>query len=102
MKRTVFLIGGAVVITVIVIGWIFFRENSSVSRLKVMVYPSFLSPYGPALEIKKEFEKICSCTVHWISVEDSTFMTQRLQLSSDGFGVDVVFGLDQLTLSSED
>ena len=102
MKRRVFLIGGLTIITVIVIGWIFFREKSSVSRLKVMVYPSFLSPYGPAHEIKKKFEKICSCAIHWISVEDSTLMTQRLQLNSDGFGVDVVFGLDQLTLSSSD
>ena len=102
MKRTVFLISGVIVIIAVVISWMFFRDKSSASRLKVMVYPSFLSPYGPALEIKKKFEKICSCTVHWISIEDSTLMTQRLQLSSDGFGVDVVFGLDPLTLSSAD
>ena len=63
-----------------------------------MVYSSFLSPYGPALDIQEKFEKDCSCHLRWMKVEDSTLMAQRLKLRSDGLGVDVVLGLDQMTL----
>ena len=74
---------------------------SNLPRLKVMVYSSFLSPYGPAVELQKKFESQCQCHLRWMKVEDSTLMVQRLELREDGLGVDVVFGLDQMTLFSE-
>ena len=82
------------------LGWIIFQIKDSSPKLKVMVYSSFLSPYGPAYEIQKQFEKTCKCQIQWMKVEDSTLMIQRLKLRSDGLGVDVVLGLDQLTFNT--
>ena len=81
-------------------GRIVFRMKDSSPKLKVMVYSSFLSPYGPAYDIQKQFEKTCECQIQWMKVEDSTLMIQRLKLRSDGLGVDVVLGLDQLTFNT--
>ena len=53
-----------------------------------------------AHEIQKQFEKTCKCRIQWMKVEDSTLMIQRLKLRSDGLGVDVVLGLDQLTFNT--
>lgn len=80
------------------IKWRFVDRNDSLVTLRVMAYPSFVSPYGPSGIIRKEFEKICQCQIYWMSVEDSTSISQRLQLRSDGLKVDVVIGLDQITL----
>ena len=77
------------------------KENTPETQktiLKVMTYPSFISPYGPGLELKKKFEALCLCQIKWIPAQDSTRMIQRLSLRPDGLGVDVVLGLDQLTL----
>ena len=78
----------------------FFQSSHSKPILKVLTYSSFLSPYGPATKIKKEFEKMCQCTIRWMKAENSTAMSSRLHLRSDGMGIDVVLGFDQLTLSS--
>jgi len=83
-----------------VCGWFIFQTRNSLPGLKVMVYSSFLSPYGPAYDIQKRFEKTCECQIQWMKVEDSTLMIQRLKLRSDGLGVDVVLGLDQLTFNT--
>ncbi len=66
--------------------------------MRVMTYSSFVSVFGPGAEIKKAFEKICSCRLKWIKVPDSTLFVQRLSLKEDGFKTDVVLGLDQLSL----
>lgn len=78
------------------------NQSSSQSKtyIRVMTYPSFVSPYGPGAQIKKRFESICQCEVRWMKVEDSTLMSQRLQIREDGLGVDLVLGLDQITLIS--
>lgn len=89
------------IIFTVLIGWVlFFQQTNSSPKLKVMVYSSFLSPYGPAHKIQKQFENICNCQIQWMKVEDSTLMIQRLKLRSDGLGVDVVLGLDQLTFNT--
>ena len=91
------------VLTVSIFVWIvFFQKTDHLPKLKVMVYSSFLSPYGPANEIQKQFEEICNCRLKWMKVEDSTLMIQRLKLRSDGLRVDVVLGLDQLTFNTSD
>ncbi len=81
-------------------GFYFYREYSShLPVLKVLTYSSFISPYGPARNIQKEFEKECECRIRWVEAEDSTLMVQKLQMRPDGLGIDVLLGLDQLTLS---
>lgn len=89
------------VLAVSIFVWImFFQKTDNLPKLKVMVYSSFLSPYGPANKIQKEFEKTCRCRLKWMKVEDSTLIIQRLKLRSDGLSVDVVLGLDQLTFNT--
>ncbi len=77
-----------------------FRQSNSSPKIRVMTYSSFLSPYGPAHEIQKRFEKNCKCQIQWMKAEDSTLMIQKLKLRSDGLGIDVVLGLDQLTFNT--
>ena len=90
-----------VVFVMLVLFFVFLRqEHKELPRLKVMVYSSFLSPYGPARDIQKKFEEICRCQVQWMEVEDSALIVQRLKLRSDGLKVDVVLGLDQITAFS--
>lgn len=101
MNRRNITIFTVLAVTGLILGWtLFFRETNSPPKLKVMVYSSFLSPYGPAHEIQKQFESICKCQIQWMKVEDSTLMIQRLKLRSDGFDVDVVLGMDQLTFNT--
>ncbi len=98
-RKNIFLL----ILLIGIIGWVLlFQKADPTPKLKVMVYSSFLSPYGPAHEIQKQFEKICGCQIQWMKVEDSTLMIQRLKLRSDGLGIDVVLGLDQLTFNTTD
>ena len=63
--------------------------------LNILTYSSFVSLYGPGRILKKDFEKHCLCEVQWIVGEDSTGLMQRLALN---LNVDVIIGLDQLSL----
>ena len=75
-----------------------YQSRSHLPILKVLTYSSFISPYGPAQDIQREFEKECECRLRWIEAEDSTLMVQKLQVRPDGLGIDMLLGLDQLTL----
>ena len=89
---------GLVAALFLIVGLAYFF-SPTLPAIKVMTYSSFLSPYGPAREIEKRFEKECECRVRWVEAEDSTLMIQKLQTRSDGLGIDVVLGLDQITLA---
>ena len=67
--------------------------------LRILTYSSFVSLYGPGRRIQKEFEKVCSCRLEWVVAEDSTGLIQRLALP---LKVDLVIGLDQLSLPKTD
>lgn len=98
-KRVIFVF--FVLLPVLMFIFVFLHQKREVRpKLKIMVYSSFLSPYGPARDIQERFEKICQCQVQWMKVEDSALITQRLKLRSDGMKVDVVLGLDQITAFS--
>ena len=98
-KKIIYFGALAGILTAVAAAAVFlFSSPEKAPALKVMVYPSFLSPYGPGVEIKKQFEKVCACRILWMRAEDSTTLVQRLSLREDGMGVDVVLGLDQITL----
>ena len=67
--------------------------------LRILTYSSFVSLYGPGRLLQKEFEKTCNCRIEWIIAEDSTGLIQRLALP---LKVDLVIGLDQLSLLKTD
>ena len=100
-KKINFKIVGVVVIAFVASGsaYYYYSCSSDIPSLKVMTYSSFLSPYGPSKEIEKRFEKKCKCRVRWVEAEDSTLMVQKMNTRPDGLGIDVVLGLDQITLA---
>ena len=88
----------AAVVFVLIFGVYFFvrpNTNSEKPVLRILTYSSFVSLYGPGRLLKEEFEKQCSCKIHWIKGEDSTGLIQRLALN---IKVDLIIGLDQLSL----
>ena len=99
-NQKVVIASGAVCLFIILFSFIYCYQirSSKLPIFKVMTYSSFISPYGPAQDIKREFEKECECRLRWVEAEDSTLMVQKLQLRPDGLDIDVLLGLDQLTL----
>ncbi|MDE0091700.1 MAG: thiamine ABC transporter substrate-binding protein, partial [Oligoflexia bacterium] len=63
-------------------------------RLKILTYSSFAGVYGPGPAIKREFEKVCGCQLHWFLAEDSTALLQRFLFLPE---IDIVIGWDQIT-----
>ena len=91
-------ITATIVIFVLILGAYFFispEANREKPVLRILTYSSFVSLYGPGRLLKEEFEKQCSCEIHWIKGEDSTGLIQRLALN---LKIDLVIGLDQLSL----
>ena len=65
--------------------------------LTLLTYSSFAGVYGPGRRLKEIFEKDCRCQVRFLPAEDSTGLIQLLGLKVP---VDIVIGLDQISLSS--
>ena len=73
-------------------------RNPDAPRPEVIVFASssFIGPYGPGPQLEAEFEKICLCDVILKDPGGTELLFQKLQLA--GAVVDVVVGLDQLSL----
>lgn len=63
------------------------------ATLQVAAYRSFVGKYGPGGDLKKDFEKNCSCKLEWVTSSDAGALLSDLR-----FGrfktVDVVLGFD--------
>lgn len=62
--------------------------------LTVYSYNSFAGTWGPAKELKEEFEKTCACEVNFIGVGDGVSALNRLKLEGNKSKADVILGLD--------
>ncbi|CCM77723.1 thiamine ABC transporter substrate binding subunit [Rhizobium mesoamericanum] len=62
--------------------------------LTIYTYESFTSEWGPGPKVKEAFEKICGCSVNFVSVADGVALLSRLKLEGVGTKADVVLGLD--------
>ncbi len=62
--------------------------------LTVYTYSGFPSEYGPGGVIKERFEKVCSCTLDWVTSDDAGTLLSRLKLEGASTKADVVLGLD--------
>ncbi|WP_028746472.1 thiamine ABC transporter substrate binding subunit [Rhizobium mesoamericanum] len=62
--------------------------------LTIYTYESFTSEWGPGPKVKEAFEKICGCSVNFVSVADGVALLSRLKLEGAGTRADVVLGLD--------
>ncbi len=67
--------------------------------LTVYTYAGFAGKYGPGGKIKERFEAICSCTLEWVSTENSGALLGRLKLEGAATKADVALGLDVNILS---
>jgi thiamine transport system substrate-binding protein len=68
--------------------------------LEVLTYDSFVSEWGPGLELKKNFEAQCKCVVHFVKAADNAGILNRLELEKKKSFIDVVVGLDQTQTSA--
>ncbi len=62
--------------------------------LTVYTYSGFPSEYGPGGVIKERFEKVCNCTLDWVTSDDAGTLLSRLKLEGADTKADVVLGLD--------
>ena len=79
------------------------RDNMDTLRearqLIVYANSSFIDSFGPGLDLKQEFEKTCDCVVKYIDAGGISEVLEKLK-SNPNRRVDVVLGLDLLSLSS--
>jgi thiamine transport system substrate-binding protein len=103
MKKTILFL------TILVVGaagfgvYTIFRQfhpasNKMAHRPDVIVYASssFIGPYGPGPWLETEFEKTCHCDIKLIDAGGTEILLQKLLMPNAV--VDVVIGLDQVTL----
>lgn len=62
--------------------------------LTVYSYNSFAGTWGPAKELKEEFEKTCNCEISFIGVGDGVSALNRLKLEGSKSKADIILGLD--------
>lgn len=62
--------------------------------LTVYSYNSFTGTWGPAKELKEEFEKTCNCEISFIGVGDGVSALNRLKLEGSKSKADIILGLD--------
>lgn len=77
----------------------FVKKRFNKLNLKILTYSSFVGLYGPGKTLQQEFEKFCDCKIEWFVAEDSTTLLQRLFILPS---VDLVIGLDQITVMEAD
>lgn len=74
-----------------------YQKNFKKQKLYIYSYSSFINQWGAGAAIKKEFEKICNCSVLWIRAGDSRMLLRRMQLLKKDT-IDLVIGLDQFSM----
>lgn len=73
---------------------LFVFSSYAEKNLIIYTYSSFSSPWGPGQKIKKSFEKIYNCKVHFISMHNSISILNRLKIEGKQSKADIVIGLD--------
>ena len=102
-KITLFSMFVVVGIFAAIIGY-FFRQSlkqheTLKHELRLIVYApkSFISPFGPGQEIKRNFEKKCGCAVDYVDMGGAETAVDKMKLDPQR-RVDVVLGADLLDL----
>ena len=96
----IFIVAG--LSSVLVLLTIFFKNipKTSPNTLRILTYPSFFGNFGPGEALKKEFKRLYNFDIQWVPIEDSSSIAQRLELNKKGLELDLVLGLDQMTLQT--
>lgn len=67
---------------------------SAAQTLTIYTYESFTSEWGPGPKAKAAFEKVCDCTVDYVSLPDGVALLTRLKMEGKSIKADIVLGLD--------
>ena len=67
---------------------------SAAQTLTIYTYESFTSEWGPGPKVKAAFEKVCDCTVDYVSLPDGVALLTRLKMEGNATKADIVLGLD--------
>ena len=62
--------------------------------LTVYTYDSFTSEWGPGPQVKRAFEKNCTCILKLVGLEDGVSLLSRLKLEGKNTSADLVLGID--------
>jgi hypothetical protein len=62
--------------------------------LTIYTYESFTAEWGPGPKVKAAFEKVCACTVDYVSLGDGVALLTRLKMEGAATKADIVLGLD--------
>jgi thiamine transport system substrate-binding protein len=73
-------------------------DPASPDELVILAYSSFLHSWGAGPALTEEFKKISDVPIRWVDGGDSAKMIDRLRLQTDRQRVDLILGLDQLSL----
>lgn len=99
--RTLWILMAALPVGIFLIFQFFWGRDltSSEAPLVVYSYSSFMSPFGPAKDLAEKFKARTGRAVQFVDAGDSQAILERLRFRAPQESVDLVLGLDQLTLT---
>jgi thiamine transport system substrate-binding protein len=73
---------------------LFMPVQAAEKTLTIYTYESFTAEWGPGPKVKAAFEKVCNCTVDYVSLGDGVALLTRLKMEGAATKADIVLGLD--------
>lgn len=73
---------------------LFTSSQAADKVLTIYTYESFTAEWGPGPKVKAAFEKVCACTVNYVSLGDGVALLTRLKMEGAATKADIVLGLD--------
>jgi thiamine transport system substrate-binding protein len=73
---------------------LFMPAHAAEKTLTIYTYESFTAEWGPGPKVKAAFEKVCNCTVDYVSLGDGVALLTRLKMEGAATKADIVLGLD--------
>jgi len=71
--------------------------KDATNTLTIYTYDAFAADWGPALKIKKIFEKEHNCTVNFVAASSSIGALRKIQMEGGNTKADILLGLDTAT-----
>jgi len=70
------------------------EANENKPTLTIYTYDSFAASWGPAPQIKKEFEKLHKCSLEFVPASSAIGSLRKIQLEGKNTKADILLGLD--------
>lgn len=96
------LLNLSIVFFSLIIGLLFIKRQQQPDEeretLRILVYSSFMSDWGPGPKIKRLMETHCNCRILFIDGDDSRVLLSKAELQSEALKLDMVLGIDHYDL----